>query len=113
MRDFISAEEFEKRMEEKGVSNDTTVVLYGDKSNWWAAYAFWFFRYNGHADLKLMDGGRAKWQAEGRKLVTDTVEPERGEYSVPYRDASIRAFAPDVLQHIIAVQAGGGALVDV
>jgi len=113
VRDFISEKAFAELMEEKGISNSDTVVFYGDKSNWWAAYAFWFFRYNGHADLKLMDGGRAKWQAEGRKLVTDAEQPAPGQYTVPYRDASIRAFAPDVLQHIIRVQAGEGALVDV
>lgn len=113
MRDFLTEAGFAELMEEKGISNDDTVVFYGDKSNWWAAYAFWFFRYNGHRDLKLMDGGRAKWQAEGRQFTKEIPEPARGSYTVPYRDASIRAFAPDVLQHIIRVQAGEGALVDV
>src|SRR5699024_3200018 len=69
VRDFIGEKAFAELMEEEGISDSGTVVFYGDKSNWWAAYAFWFFRYNGHADLNLMDGGRAKWQAEGRKLV--------------------------------------------
>lgn len=58
VRDFISEEEFAKLMERLGISNDTTVVLYGDKNNWWAAYAFWFFKYNGHKDVRLMNGGR-------------------------------------------------------
>jgi thiosulfate/3-mercaptopyruvate sulfurtransferase len=113
VRDFIDAEAFARLMEEKGISNDTTVVLYGDKSNWWAAYAFWFLKYNGHGDVRLMDGGRQKWLAEGRPLSTDPVRPPRGRYHVPYRDASIRAFAPDVLQHLLRVKDGVGALVDV
>jgi thiosulfate/3-mercaptopyruvate sulfurtransferase len=113
VRDFVDAEAFGRLMEEKGISNDTTVVLYGDKSNWWAAYAFWFLRYNGHADVRLMNGGRQKWLAEGRPLATEAVHPPRGRYRVPYRDASIRAFAPDVLQHLLRVKDGAGALVDV
>jgi thiosulfate/3-mercaptopyruvate sulfurtransferase len=113
VRDFIDGEAFARLMEEKGISNDTTVVLYGDKSNWWAAYAFWFLKYNGHADVRLMDGGRQKWLAEGRPLSTDAVRPARGRYRVPYRDATIRAFAPDVLQHLLRVKDGAGALVDV
>ena len=113
VRDFVDADAFGVLMEEKGISNDTTVILYGDKSNWWAAYAFWFLKYNGHADVRLMDGGRQKWLAEGRPLSTEATRPPRGRYRVPYRDASIRAFAPDVLQHLLRVKDGGGALVDV
>jgi thiosulfate/3-mercaptopyruvate sulfurtransferase len=113
VRDFIDADAFGVLMEEKGISNDTTVILYGDKSNWWAAYAFWFMKYNGHADVRLMDGGRQKWLAEGRPLATEAARPARGRYRVPYRDASIRAFAPDVLQHLLRVKDGAGALVDV
>jgi thiosulfate/3-mercaptopyruvate sulfurtransferase len=113
VRDFVDADAFGVLMEEKGISNDTTVILYGDKSNWWAAYAFWFLKYNGHADVRLMDGGRQKWLAEGRPLSTEATRPSRGRYRVPYRDASIRAFAPDVLQHLLRVKDGGGALVDV
>ena len=112
-RDFIDEEAFARLMESKGISNSDTVVFYGDKSNWWAAYAFWFFRYMGHADLKLMNGGRQKWLAEARELETVAREPAAASYRVPYRDASIRAFAPDVLQHIIKVASGEGALVDV
>ena len=107
VRDFIDEAAFAELMTDKGISNSDTVVLYGDKSNWWAAYAFWFFKYNGHVDVRLMDGGRQAWVDEGRPLETEKPEV------VPYRDASIRAFAPDVLQHIIRVQAGEGALVDV
>lgn len=113
VRDFIDAEAFGKLMESKGVSNHTTVVLYGDKSNWWAAYAFWFFKYNGHADVRLMDGGRQKWVAEGRELVTEVPTLQPGTYSVAYRDASIRAFLHDVVPHLLKVNAGSGALVDV
>ena len=113
VRDFVDADAFAALMESKGVSNDTTVVLYGDKSNWWAAYAFWFLKYNGHPDARLMDGGRQKWTSEKRELVRDVSKPERGRYHVPYRDASIRAFASDVLRQIVAVKDGVGALVDV
>jgi thiosulfate/3-mercaptopyruvate sulfurtransferase len=113
VRDFVDAQGFAHLMGSKGISNETTVVLYGDKSNWWAAYAFWFFKYNGHADVRLMDGGRQKWVAEGRPLVRDLPESERGRYRVPYRDASIRAYAADVLQHILRVKDGFGAMVDV
>ena len=113
VRDFIGAAEFAELAAGKGISTGDTVVLYGDKSNWWAAYAFWFFKYNGHADVRLVNGGRQKWVAEGRPLTTDLPQVKQGEYRVPYRDASIRAFAPDVLQHIIRVNSGEGALVDV
>ncbi len=112
-RDFVGPREFADLMERKGISNDTTVVLYGDKSNWWAAYALWFFKYNGHADVRLMNGGRQKWVAEGRELTTEEPTYPRGTYTVPYRDASIRAFAHDVIQHLLKVNAGEGALVDV
>ncbi len=113
VRDFVDAEGFAALMEAKGVSNGDTVVLYGDKSNWWAAYALWFLKYNGHADVRLMDGGRKKWTSEKRTLVADVTRPKRGRYRVPYRDASIRAFAADVLRQIVAVKDGVGALVDV
>lgn len=113
VRDFIDATGFAELMASRGVSNDTTVVLYGDKSNWWAAYALWFLRYNGHADVRLMDGGRQKWVAEKRPMVSAVQEVATGSYRVPYRDATIRAFAPDVLRHLMAVKDGTGALVDV
>lgn len=113
VRDFIDEAEFAALMSAKGISNDTTVVLYGDKSNWWAAYAFWFFKYNGHAAVRLMNGGRQKWLAEQRPLVSEVPVIIPGSYTVPYRDASIRAFAADVLQHILKVKDGKGALVDV
>jgi len=113
IRDFVDESGFAELMMHKGVSNDATVVLYGDKSNWWAAYAFWFFKYNGHADVRLMNGGRQKWVAEKRRLEQGHPKVALGSYAVPYRDASIRAFAGDVLRHILAVREGRGALVDV
>ncbi len=113
IRDFIDEAGFAALMEEKGISNDTTVIMYGDKSNWWAAYALWFFKYNGHKDVRLMNGGRQKWTAEERSLSTETPTPPKGSYKVPYRDQSIRAYSRDVLQHIIKVKNGQGALVDV
>ncbi|GAA5334691.1 MULTISPECIES: sulfurtransferase [Thermus] len=113
VRDFISEEGFAQLMERLGISNDTTVVLYGDKNNWWAAYAFWFFKYNGHKDVRLMNGGRQKWVEEGRPLTTEVPSYPPGRYEVPYRDESIRAYRDDVLEHILKVKEGKGALVDV
>ena len=113
VRDFVDADGFAELMRRKGISNDTTVVLYGDKSNWWAAYAFWFFKYNGHRDARLMNGGRQKWVAEDKPLSKDKPSVEPGEYRVMYRDESIRAYAADVLQHILKVKDDRGALVDV
>ena len=113
VRDFVDAGAFARLMVAKGVGNDTLLVLYGDKSNWWAAYAYWFLAYNGHQHLRLMDGGRQKWVSEGRPLETEAPKPTPAKYHVPYRDASIRAFAGDVLQHLLVVKDGSGALVDV
>ncbi|TVR94942.1 MAG: sulfurtransferase [Trueperaceae bacterium] len=113
VRDFVDADGFAKLMGAKGIGVDHTVILYGDKSNWWAAYAYWFFRYNGHDDVRLMDGGRQKWIAEGRALEATAPAVTPVKYRVPYRDASIRAFAGDVLQHLLAVKDGRGSLVDV
>lgn len=113
VRDFVDEAGFEALMARKGIANDHTVVLYGDKSNWWAAYAFWFFKYNGHADVRLMNGGRQKWFAEGRPSHDVAEHYEPTTYRVPYRDASIRAFSADVLQHLLEVKEGRGALVDV
>jgi hypothetical protein len=109
IRDFIDAQGFEALMSRLGVSNDSTVVLYGDKNNWWAAYAFWFFKYNGHQNVRLVNGGRAKWVAEGRELSRDVKTYPTTTYRVPYRDASIRAFQPDVLKHLLRVSQGAGA----
>ena len=113
IRDFIDERGFEKLVSGLGISNDTTVIFYGDKNNWWAAYAFWFFKYNGHQNCKLMNGGRIKWVAENLPLETTEPTYPTTNYKVPYRDASIRAFAPEVLKHLLEVNAGRGALVDV
>ncbi|AJT40802.1 sulfurtransferase [Psychromicrobium lacuslunae] len=108
-RDYIDGEAFAKLLGAKGISRDTTVVIYGDKSNWWAAYALWVFTLFGHQDVRLLDGGRDKWIAEGRPLSTETPTPAAAEYpSVQREDAPIRAFKDEVLQHL-----GNGPLIDV
>lgn len=100
-RDYVDSAAFADLMARKGISRDTTVVVYGDKSNWWAAYALWVFSLFGHDDVRLLDGGRAKWVAEGRPLTTDPVVRERAEYPLVQRvDAPIRAFRDDVLAHL-------------
>ncbi|MEQ3550690.1 sulfurtransferase [Pseudonocardia nematodicida] len=107
-RDYVDGARFAEIMSERGISRDTTIVVYGDRNNWWAAYALWVFSLFGHADVRLLDGGRAKWIAEGREVVTDTPSPERAGYPVVERDdAKIRAFKDDVLAHL------GKPLVDV
>ena len=108
MRDYVDGEQFAKVMSERGVGRDTTVVIYGDKNNWWAAYALWVMSLFGHEDVRLLDGGRTKWIAEGRELTKDVPTPKRADYPVVERDdAGIRAFKDDVLAHL------GGPLVDV
>ncbi|KLU08362.1 MULTISPECIES: sulfurtransferase [Kocuria] len=100
-RDYVDGAQFAELMSRKGISRDTTVVVYGDKSNWWAAYALWVFELFGHPDVRLMNGGRDKWIAEGRELSTDKVVPERAEYPVVERDDSrARAYQEDVLGHL-------------
>ena len=100
-RDYLDAEHFAALMSEKGIARDDTVVLYGDNFNWWAAYALWVFRLFGHDDVRLLDGGRQKWVAEGRELTTDEVRRPRTEYPViERRDGPIRAFRDDVMAQI-------------
>ncbi|MFE7631893.1 sulfurtransferase [Kocuria sp. NPDC057446] len=100
-RDYVDAAGFAELMARKGISRDTTIVVYGDKSNWWAAYALWVFELFGHPDVRLMNGGRDKWVAEGRELSTEKVVPERADYPVVERDdASVRAYQEDVLAHL-------------
>ena len=107
-RDYVEGEAFAALAAAKGISRDSTVVIYGDKSNWWAAYALWVFTLFGHDDVRLLDGGRDKWIAEGRELTTDTPSPALGNYPVVERnDAPIRAFKEDVLAHL------GKPLIDV
>lgn len=107
-RDYIDGKEFARLLGSKGISRDSTVVIYGDKSNWWAAYALWVFTLFGHEDVRLLDGGRGKWEAEGRQYVTETSTPATVDYPVVEReDSTIRAFKDDVLAHF------GNPLIDV
>ncbi|MGQ9547437.1 MAG: sulfurtransferase [Roseiflexus sp.] len=111
IRDYLDRERFEQLIISKGISNDTTVVFYGDKHNWWATYALWVFKLFGHPDARIMNGGRAKWIAEGRPLTRTVPSYPPGEYHAPERnDAAIRAFRDQVLAHI---RQSGAALVDV
>jgi thiosulfate/3-mercaptopyruvate sulfurtransferase len=110
VRDYIGKEEFEALLSRLGVSNDTTVIFYGDKSNWWATYAFWVFQLFGHDNAKVMDGGRQKWINEGRELTREVAQVEPANYQAKDRDdGRIRAFREDVLAH----QDAGKPLVDV
>jgi len=107
-RDYQDGAGFAALMSAKGISRESTVVIYGDKSNWWAAYALWVFKLFGHADVRLLDGGREKWIAEGRELTRDESVLTKADYPVVDRDDStLRAFRDDVLNHF------GNPLIDV
>ena len=112
-RDFVDKAGFEALMSRAGIANDTTVVFYGDRNNWYACYTFWLFKYYGHADCRVMDGGRSKWEAEGRPMSREYPTYERTSYSAQEADPSIRAFRDDVMQLLPQVEAGAAALVDV
>ena len=108
MRDYLNGEQFAALMAKKGVSRDDTVVIYGDKSNWWATYALWVFTLFGHEDVRILNGGRDLWIAEGRELTKEIPEISPTDYPVVERnDEAIRAFKDDVLAHL------GKPLVDV
>ena len=109
-RDLVERPVFEKLLAERGVSNDTTIVLYGDKNNWFAAYAYWYLKIYGHDDVRIIDGGRQKWIDEDRELTTDAPSPERGEYTAKERDESIRAYRDPVRD---GIGSDSKALVDV
>jgi thiosulfate/3-mercaptopyruvate sulfurtransferase len=109
-RDIVEKDRFEQLLGERGIGNDTTVVLYGDKNNWFAAYAYWYLKIYGHEDVRIVDGGRQKWIDEGRELTTDAQSPSPASYSAQDRDESIRARRDQVLQWI---GESGRALVDV
>lgn len=109
VRDLVDRDGFESLCEQKGISNDTTVVVYGDQHNWWACYAFWVFTLYGHEDVRLMNGGREKWIAEDQPLSTAVPDPLEDDYAASEQDLSIRAFRDQVLRHVQA----GGPLVDV
>ncbi len=109
-RDYLDEESFARLMRERGIAPETTVIFYGDKNNWWATYALWVFRLFGHDRVRVMDGGRKKWEDEGRPMTTDAPSYRPTEYPVPTRDDErIRAFRDEVLQHI----GHRGQLVDV
>jgi thiosulfate/3-mercaptopyruvate sulfurtransferase len=109
-RDYLDGEAFARLCRAKGIGRDSTVVFYGDNFNWWATYALWVFSLFGHPDVRLVNGGRAKWQAEGRPLTRDVVGRPEADYPVVHRnDAPIRAFRDQVMGHISA----GRPMVDV
>jgi len=109
-RDFVSKEDFEKLASRYGISNDTTVVFYGDRNNWYAAYSFWLFKLYGHKDARIMNGGRSKWEAEGRSYTKDVPEFSRTTYHAQEANLSIRAFRRQVED---LLGKSGYALVDV
>lgn len=110
VRDYLDGQRFAQLLSEKGIGRDTTVVFYGDKSNWWATYALWVFRLFGHNKVKIMNGGRKKWVDEGRELTTEVPNYPKADYPAPTRDDStIRAFRDQVLGHVNR----HGTLVDV
>ena len=109
-RDLVDRESFERLLGERGIGNDTTVVLYGDKNNWFAAYAYWYVKTYGVDDVRILDGGRQKWIDEGRELTTERPSPEPRTFTASERDESIRAYRDQVLQWLGAQDR---ALVDV
>jgi thiosulfate/3-mercaptopyruvate sulfurtransferase len=110
VRDYVNAERFAELCADRGIGNNTTVVFYGDRNNWWACYAFWVFKLFGHDKCLIMNGGRQKWLDEGRAMSTETPQTAPATYRAPVRDDSrIRAFKSEVLEHMEA----GGRLVDV
>jgi len=99
-RDFLTKEQFEEVASKLGITNDTTVVFYGDKSNWFAAYALWLFQYYGHNNVKIMNGGRIKWEQEKRPLVKDVPSYAATSYKAKEADKSIRAFRNDIFKQL-------------
>jgi thiosulfate/3-mercaptopyruvate sulfurtransferase len=99
-RDFVDKTGFEALLSERGISNDDTVVLYGGNNNWFAAYAYWYFKLYGHDQVKLLDGGRKKWELDSRQLVKDVPQRDKTQYVVSAEDTSIRAFRDDVVAAI-------------
>jgi thiosulfate/3-mercaptopyruvate sulfurtransferase len=99
-RDFVNKEQFEALMSAKGISNNDTVILYGGNNNWFAAYAYWYFKLYGHDQVKLLDGGRKKWELDGRELSKDSVSRPQAQYQAKDQDTSIRAFRDEVVASI-------------
>jgi len=99
-RDLVDKATFERLMSERGISNDSTLVLYGDKNNWFAAYAYWYLKIYGHEDVRILDGGRQKWADEGREFTAETPQPPQAEYKASERDESIRTYRDSVKEGI-------------
>src|SRR6201988_4602221 len=107
-RDFVDAEQFSKLLSDRGIANDDTVILYGGNHNSFAAYAYWYFKLYGHDDVKLLDGGRKKWELDGRPLSADAVQRQSTSYTAKEPNNLIRAFRDEVIKAI-----GDKNLVDV
>jgi thiosulfate/3-mercaptopyruvate sulfurtransferase len=107
-RDFVNRQQFEQLLSERGIGNDDTVVLYGGNNNWFAAYAYWYFKLYGHDQVRLLDGGRKKWELDSRELTEDVVTRDRTSYTAQDPDLNIRAFRDEVVEAI-----GAKNLVDV
>ncbi len=99
-RDFVDTHGFEQLLSERGISNDDTVILYGGNNNWFAAYAYWYFRLYGHHNVRLLDGGRKKWELESREMVTAVPERSKTSYQATEQDSSLRAMRDEVLAAI-------------
>jgi len=108
VHEVIDRAGFEQLMSAKGISNEDTIVLYGGNNNWFAAYAYWYFKLYGHSNVKLLDGGRKKWELDGRPMTTEITERDRSAYRATEQDLTIRAFADEVRDAI-----GSKNLVDV
>src|SRR5438046_4108125 len=109
-RDIVEKEAFEQLVGARGIGNGTSVVLYGDKNNWFAAYAYWYLKIYGHGDVRILDGGRQKWIDEGREMTTEVPSPAAASYTAQERDESIRVYRDEVLA---GLGEGAIALVDV
>jgi thiosulfate/3-mercaptopyruvate sulfurtransferase len=109
-RDLVTKDAFEQLMGARGIGNETTVVVYGDKNNWFAAFAYWYLKIYGHRDVRILDGGRQKWIDEGRELTTDAPSVAQASYTAQERDESIRAYRDYVRE---TMESGGKSLVDV
>src|SRR5829696_6585044 len=99
-RDFVDKAGFEALMAAAGIGNDTVVIFYGDRNNWYACYTFWLFKYYGHADARIMNGGRAKWEAEGREYTRDVPQFPATSYTAKDPDPKVRAFRDDVMEFV-------------
>ena len=99
-RDLVDKPTFERLLSERGIANDTTLVLYGDKNNWFAAYAYWYLKIYGHGDVRILDGGRQKWADDGREFTTETPQPQQADYKANERDESIRTYRDSVRAQI-------------